>query len=41
MISTFSADLGDHLFACVAVGAAPEGDDLLEAADRELRRERR
>jgi hypothetical protein len=36
-----TADLGDHLFACVAVGAAPEGDDLFEAADGELCRERR
>jgi hypothetical protein len=35
------ADLGDHLFACLAVGAASEGDDLFEAADGELRRERR
>ena len=35
------ADLGDHLFACVAVGAAPEWDDLVEAADGELRREGR
>lgn len=33
--------LGDHLFACVAVGAAPEGDDLLEAAGGVLCRERR
>ena len=35
------ADLGDHLLACVAVGAAPEGDDLFEAADGEMYRERR
>ena len=33
--------MGDHLFACVGVGAAPEGDDLFEAADGELWRERR
>jgi hypothetical protein len=30
-------NLGDHL----AAGAAPEGDDLFEAADGELCRERR
>ena len=35
------ADLGDRLLACVAVGAAPEGDDLFEAADGELCGERR
>jgi hypothetical protein len=36
-----AADLGDHLVACVAAGAAPAGDDLFEAVGGELCRERR